>query len=91
MSNDRDGSGALFRETDKKSDKSPDYTGSLTLGGVKYRLAGWVREGQRGKFLSISAKPDEQRPTPEQRAASQKPAGGPTFGDDQIPFAAEGR
>ena len=29
------------------------------IGGVKYRLSGWVRESTRGKFLSLSAKPDE--------------------------------
>ena len=61
---DFDMSGILFRETDKKTDKSPDYTGKLTMGGTEYRLAGWVREGQRGKFLSlkVSLPGDERRP-----------------------------
>jgi hypothetical protein len=33
--------------------KAPDYEGEfLGLDGVQYRIAGWLREGQNGKFLS---------------------------------------
>ena len=54
------------------------------IDGVRYRLAGWTREGKDGKkFLSIAASlPEEQR----QQPAQQKPAGGPRFDDDHIPF-----
>jgi hypothetical protein len=87
--------GVLFREQNKKSEKAPDMTGHLTVGGVRYRLAGWTKEGRDGrKFLSIVAEPPkEQRAQPEPQNAyaaakgRQAPAGGPTFGpDDQIPF-----
>jgi hypothetical protein len=30
----KDMSGALFKNTDKKGDKSPDYTGSVMIGGA---------------------------------------------------------
>jgi len=61
MADERDMSGALFRETDKKSDRSPDYAGNVTIKGVRYRLAGWVKEGKRGKFLSLAVRADEQQ------------------------------
>lgn len=46
-------SGLLFPEREKKSDRSPDYTGKATIDGVEYRLAGWKKTGQRGPFLSL--------------------------------------
>ena len=69
--------GALFRETNKKSEKSPDMTGHLTIDGVRYRLAGWTREGKDGKkFLSIAASlPEEDRTNGRERRA-----------DETIPF-----
>lgn len=49
--------GELYREENKKSQRGPDYTGSLDVGGVKYRLAGWVKESKKSgkKFLSLKA------------------------------------
>ena len=35
---------------------NPDYKGSLTIGGVEYRLSGWIKDGKHGKFLSLSVK-----------------------------------
>ena len=62
MSSDHDMRGALFRETNKKSEKAPDMTGHLTIDGVRYRLAGWTREGKDGrKFLSLAASLPEER------------------------------
>jgi hypothetical protein len=73
---DYDMSGILFRETDKKSEKSPDYTGKLTLGGEEYRLAGWIREGKKGKFLSLKVSTYDDAPA---RKAQQE-------ADSEIPF-----
>jgi hypothetical protein len=101
MSDSNDNRGALFREQSKKSEKSPDMTGHLTIDGVRYRLAGWTREGKDGrKFLSLAAslpeQQQQQRPQSEQQnsyAAAkgrdqqrQPDRGGPTF-SDEIPFA----
>jgi hypothetical protein len=61
MATDRDMSGILFRNAHKgDNDKRPDYTGDVKIGGVVYKLAGWVKERQKGKFLSLSVK-DEGR------------------------------
>ena len=44
----------LFYETDKKTDKSPDLTGTFTdEHGKKWRIAAWHRSSKTGKeFLS---------------------------------------
>lgn len=52
MSYDNTNSFVLFKN-DKKSDKQPDYTGTLTLeDGTEKRIAAWIREGKKGKFMS---------------------------------------
>jgi hypothetical protein len=108
MSNDRDMSGALFKvpEDEKKNDRWPDYRGDIMIEGTKYRLSGWVKEGKKGKYLSLAAKPAEE--TQQQRPAEppanayaqakgrsepqrQQDRGGPDFGGDSIPFSPEWR
>jgi len=50
----RDNSGILFRNNDKTKDSDRDYKGDATIGGIKYWLSGWIKQGKRGKFLSLS-------------------------------------
>ena len=72
--------GVLFRETDKQgNEKRPDYTGKLNVGGLDYRLSGWIKEGKSGKFLSLSV--DTKKPIADRREEA------PTADADQdIPF-----
>lgn len=58
----RDGSGALFKNDKQGNEKRPDYRGDITLGGVQYEIAGWLKDGKRGKFLSLSGKVKGERP-----------------------------
>lgn len=51
--------GVLFT-AEKKSDKHPDYTGSLKLSDGEYLLSAWFKDGKRGKFLSLSVKKKEE-------------------------------
>ena len=49
-----DNSGVLFRNTRKEKESHADYNGSITVNGVEYWLNAWLKEGQKGKFFSLS-------------------------------------
>ena len=57
----KDGDGVLFKETDKKTPTSPDYSGRAQLDGVPYRIVGWRKAGKNGRpdFLSLRIEPDD--------------------------------
>jgi len=43
---------AVFKNTEKKHDKMPDYTASVKIGDKYYEFAGgWVKDGTKGKFM----------------------------------------
>jgi hypothetical protein len=58
MSNDQEfdntGKGALFANAKKTTERHPDYTGKINVGGVDYWLSAWVRDSRVGKMLSLS-------------------------------------
>ena len=83
----KDGSGALFKNDKGGNEKRPDYRGNLMVGGVEYELSSWIKEGSRGKWMSISAKPKEEKVQP-QKTPQKAPAVAQTahHDDESIPF-----
>lgn len=79
----KDNSGALFKNDRKTQDNHPGYTGSIMVAGVEYWLSAWVKEGQNGKFFSLSVKPKEVKAEPK---AEPKPASHNSIISDEIPF-----
>jgi uncharacterized protein (DUF736 family) len=81
--------GALFKNKRKDSDRHPDYTGTLNVGGAELWISAWLKVSQKGeKFMSISVKPKEERRedrAPEGKAQVRNDM------DDEIPFAMEWR
>lgn len=56
----KDGDIVLYQERDKKTDKSPDWTGTVLIEGVEHRIALWERGG-RGTMLAGVCKVDDRQ------------------------------
>lgn len=70
---------AIFKNADKKSEKSPDYSGSVEINGVKYRTALWLKQSKTGTaFLGGLVELAEEKQAP----AQSKPAYQPVVNDD---------
>jgi len=81
---DYENKGVLFKNDRKEKDTQPDYTGKITLGGKEKRLAAWLKDGQRGKFMSLQVSDFQEQAQSAPQAAPQ-PVLNDDFSDD-IPF-----
>lgn len=71
--------GALFANKDRKTDKHPNATGTLNVGGAEYRISAWTKTSKAGdRYQSLSVEPKEQQ-------AKAQPVEEAPFNDD-IPF-----
>lgn len=72
--------GALFKN-DKTGGNAnwPDYRGKIDVGGTEYWLDAWIKDGKKGKFMSLSIKPKVDKGAPTQRNEVPDPS-------DDIPF-----
>jgi hypothetical protein len=56
----RTNSGSLFKNTMKQEgERTPDYRGELDVDGRLYEVAGWIKDGAKGKFMSLAVKPKD--------------------------------
>ena len=54
----RNNDGVLFQNDQRQSERSPDYSGSITVDGKPYWLSAWKKSSRDGKeYLSLAAKP----------------------------------
>ena len=54
-------SGILFKnDKEGKSTNFPDYGGSARVGSVEYYISAWIKQGKKGKFMSVAFKPKEE-------------------------------
>ena len=90
MDYDNTNRGTLFKAKEKKSEKSPDYTGTINVNGVEMRLSAWLKESKAGmKYfsLAVSEKIDQYQSTSNARPRSEgRTDGNASHVDDDIPF-----
>ena len=79
--------GTLFRNDERKHDRSPEYSGSINVGGVEYWLNGWVQEAKTTgrRFFSLTVRPKD-KPAATRNEASQRMQAPRQDFDDSIPF-----
>lgn len=75
--------GVLFKNDRKESDRHPDYRGNINVNGTEFWLSAWIKEGQKGKFMSLSVQPKEQQ-APQRQPA--QPAANLADMSDDVPF-----
>lgn len=82
---DNTNSFVLFRNDKGDNPNRPDYTGTITLeDGKEMRLAAWIKEGQRGKFMAGKVS-EKQAPRQGQQFQAAQADDDPF--NDNIPFS----
>ena len=57
----RDNTGAIFKNDDKKSDNHPDYKGQAMIDGSEYWISVWINESKAGrKYMSVKFNPKDE-------------------------------
>lgn len=57
----KDNSGALFKNDRREKDTHPHATGTAMIDGVEYWISAWTKDGQKGRFQSLSFKRKDAR------------------------------
>lgn len=83
--------GVLFKNDRKDSDKHPDYQGNINCNGTEFWLSAWIKEGKKGKFMSLSIKPKDEKVAQAKGASGSGSARLSDDMNDDIPFAPEYR
>ena len=80
----KDNSGALFKNGNKETENHPDYKGHIRVNGVDYWVSSWINTGQQSgvKYMSLSVQPKEDSP----QQAAQAPAQASDEFSDDVPF-----
>jgi len=71
--------GMISKNKYKKMDKQPDITGTATIDGVEYRIAGWPKTGKDGPYYSLKFSLKDEAPKSNQSNNTDDL-------DDHIPF-----
>jgi hypothetical protein len=80
----KEGNGNLFKNTKKTQIDHSDYTGSIMINKKEYWLNAWVKEGQKGKFFSISIGKEKMPLGFKEAGSDELPKH--TIEDDSVPF-----
>lgn len=88
-----DMTGILFKNDKEGNDQRPDYKGNITFNNVEFELAGWIRQGKKGNFMTLKVserrRQDVSRQIPEKQPKERPKAALASTEqdfDDDIPF-----
>lgn len=56
-----DMTGILFKNDKEGNDQRPDYKGNITFNNVEFELAGWIRQGKKGNFMTLKVSEKRRR------------------------------
>lgn len=84
----------LFKNKEKRDDKDRDYNGTVNIDGKDYWLNGYIKQSDKGAFISCTVRPkDAPQQTISQRAMPRRDSISsgkvniiPDDMDDSIPF-----
>lgn len=88
----KENTGAIFKNNKKTSVKHPDYRGTVNVEGKEFEIALWLKESQKGtKYFSVALSEPYQTPqniTPAQEANQAPPPMDNSFeeSNDDLPF-----
>ena len=84
MAYDNTNRGTLNKNDRKEKPTHADYRGQINISGTDYWLDAWIKDGPKGKFMSLSVKPKEDRaPGKGDAYEAKRPA---ATDDDILPF-----
>jgi hypothetical protein len=75
------GHGALFKNDKKEKPSHPDYRGDCTIKGRKFWMSAWIKEGAKGRYMSVAFRPAEEEAKPKPSAKPKAAAAA-----DDVPF-----
>ena len=79
-------SGAIFKNSKKTSDKSPDYTGTVNVNGKEMQISLWFKESQKGtKYFSAAFQEPFKKDT-ETKTYPNETKYTPKIEDQDLPF-----
>lgn len=61
MYEQKDFTGALFKNEKREKDTHPHATGSALIDGVEYWVSAWTKDGVNGKYQSLAFKKKDKQ------------------------------
>lgn len=89
---DNTNTGMMMRNSNRETERHPEFTGSLNVDGVDYWLSAWVNTGKEGskiagqKYFSIKITLKEAKGAAKKGAKKPSEAFDDSDLDDDIPF-----
>lgn len=79
----KNNSGALFKNAKKETEKHPDYTGKALVNGKEMQISAWINTSKNGtKYMSLNF----QEPKADPGAYKPAPQPSVTSDEDEPPF-----